>query len=255
MSSDRPRMQTSAPHLIVSKNPQEAAGACATHILQSLEEALKTQPSASFAISGGTSPKLVFQKLAQADFNWQRIHFFWVDERCVPPDDGQSNFKLTNDALFRPANIPESNIHRIYGELTPAEGAAKYVAEIKAFFNLTDGQLPLFDLLHRGMGPDAHTASLFPGEPLIDNKTDIAANVWVEKFKMHRVTLLPGVLLAAKETVLQVVGEDKAEALRNVLTAPEDPKRYPCQIASRDSNATWFLDTAAAAQLPSRNGS
>ncbi len=250
MSSDSARLSpVSSPHLRVSKDARETAASCSTHILQSLEEVLKMQPAACVAISGGSSPKLLFQNLSKADFSWNRVHFFWVDERCVPPDDGQSNFKLTQDALFRPANIPESNIHRIHGELPPAEGAAKYIQEIKRFFNLSDGQLPVFDLVHRGMGPDAHTASLFPGEPLINNKTDIAANVWVEKFKMHRITLLPGVLMAAKETVLQVGGEDKAEAVRNVLTGAEDPMKYPCQIASRDGNATWFLDSAAAAKL------
>ena len=242
-------MTSVSAHLNIKKNAGEAANACSTHILQSLEEALKTQPSATFAISGGSSPKALFQNLAKADFSWNRIHFFWVDERCVPPDDGQSNFHLTQEALFGPANIPASNIHRIYGELPPPEGAAKYIAEIKSFFNLEGGQLPSFDLVHRGMGPDAHTASLFPGEPLIHNTKDIAANVWVDKFKMHRITLLPGVLMAAKETVLQVVGEDKAEAVRRVLTSSEDLDQYPCQIASRDGNATWFLDQPAAAKL------
>ena len=242
-------MASDSAHLSISKDPGETASACATHILQSLEECLKTQPSASFAISGGSSPKAVFAKLAHADFNWMRVHFFWVDERCVPPDDGQSNFKLTEDALFGPASIPASNIHRIYGELPPPEGAAKYVAEIKAFFDLREGKLPSFDLLHRGMGPDAHTASLFPGEPLINNRIDIAANVWVEKFKMDRITLLPGVLLSAKETILQVVGDEKADAVRQVLKGEEDFLHFPCQIASRDANAYWFLDKAAAAKL------
>lgn len=242
-------MNSGSPHLSVSKDAQEAAGACSTHILQSLEECLKMQPSATIALSGGSSPKLLFQKLAQADFNWARVHFFWVDERCVPPDDKDSNFKLAQDALFGPANVPEQSIHRVDGELPPAEGAAKYVAEIKSFFQLQDGGIPSFDLVHRGMGPDAHTASLFPGEPLIDNTRDIAANVWVQKFHSHRVTLLPAVLLAAKETILQVVGEDKADALHSVLKAPEDPKSYPCQIASRDENAYWFLDRASASKL------
>jgi 6-phosphogluconolactonase len=100
------------------------------------------------------------------------------------------------------------------------------------------------------MGPDAHTASLFPGEPLIDNRTGIAAAVWVEKLRSHRVTLLPGVLLAARHTVLQVAGEDKADAVRNVLKGPEDPHKYPCQIATRGSEqAVWFLDKAAASKL------
>jgi 6-phosphogluconolactonase len=104
-------------------------------------------------------------------------------------------------------------------------------------------------VLHRGMGPDAHTASLFPGNPLIENRVDVATNVWVEKFKMHRVTLLPGVLLAARKTVLQVSGADKAEAAKSVLEGAEDWMRFPCQMASRDSRATWFLDKAAAAKL------
>ena len=242
-------MSSGKPQLRISKNAQTAADSCSTYILQSLEEALKTQPSATIAISGGSSPKLLFANLAKADIDWGRIHFFWVDERCVPPTDKDSNFKLAYDNLLGPAKVPETSIHRIYGELPPPEGAAKYVNDIKAFFHLQDSQFPAFDVLHRGMGPDAHTASLFPGEPLIQNQTDIAAAVWVEKFKMHRVTLLPGVLEAAKETVLQVSGGEKADAVRSVLTGPEDPMRYPCQIASRDENAVWFLDEAAAANL------
>jgi 6-phosphogluconolactonase len=99
------------------------------------------------------------------------------------------------------------------------------------------------------MGADAHTASLVPGSPLISNHTDIAAHAWVEHLKMDRVTLLPGVLEATKRTVLQVSGGDKADALRHVLTNEEDPINYPCQIASRNSTAIWFLDEAAAAKL------
>lgn len=242
-------MSSGSPQLRISKDAQKSADSCSTYILQSLEEALKTQPHATMAISGGSSPKLLFANLAKADFNWERVHFFWVDERCVPPTDKDSNFKLAHDNLLGPAKVPESSIHRIHGELPPAEAAKKYVSDIKTFFDLSDGQLPRFDVLHRGMGPDAHTASLFPGEPLIANKTDIAANVWVEKFRMHRVTLLRGVLEAAHETVLQVSGAEKADAVRSVLTGQEDLMLYPCQIASRDSDAVWFLDEAAAAKL------
>jgi 6-phosphogluconolactonase len=123
------------------------------------------------------------------------------------------------------------------------------VIEISQFFGLKPGEIPVFDVLHRGMGPDAHTASLFPGERLIQDRTGIAANVWVEKMKMHRVTLLPAVLLSAGTTVLQVSGSDKADAVKTVIQGPEDLMQYPCQLASRDSKATWFLDQAAAAKL------
>ncbi len=238
-----------SPQLRIRKAPEELAGACAEYILKELSEALNSQLHAAIAISGGSTPRLLFSALAKADFNWSNVHFFWVDERCVPPTDNQSNFKLANDALLQPAKIRRENVHRIYGEMDPTEAAGRYAAEIRSFFELSDGELPVFDLIHRGMGADAHTASLFPGSPLIHNHTDIAAHVWVEKLKMDRVTLLPGVLEAAKCTVLQVVGEDKTNAVRHVLTDEEDPLNYPCQIASRDSRAIWFLDEAAASKL------
>ena len=238
-----------SPQLRIRKAPEELAGGCAEYILKQLAEALSSQPHATLAISGGSTPKLLFSALAKAVFNWSKVHFFWVDERCVPPTDNQSNFKLANETLLQPAGIRRENVHRIYGEMDPAQAAARYAAGIKTFFELSEGELPAFDLIHRGMGADAHTASLFPGSPLIHNHTDIAAHVWVEKLKMDRVTLLPGVLEAVRCTVLQVVGEDKSNALRHVLTNGEDPLNYPCQIASRDSRAIWFLDEAAASKL------
>jgi 6-phosphogluconolactonase len=241
--------QASAPHLRILANAQEAADACAAHILAILSATLAARPLATIAISGGSTPKLLFAALAKAGFDWPRVHFFWVDERCVPPTDSQSNFKLADDALFTPARVPSGSIHRVYGELSPEAAATRYTSEIQSFFSSSDGQLPVFDVLHRGMGPDAHTASLFPGEPLIHDRTGVAARVWVEKMQMHRVTLLPGVLLAARNTVLQVSGEEKAEALQHVLRGSEDWLQYPCQIASRDEKATWFLDRAAAQKL------
>ena len=233
-----------------SAHPEEVAHAAADYILEELTSVLKSQPRASVAVSGGSSPRAMFSKMASSGFDWSNVHFFWVDERCVEPTDDQSNYKLLRETLLVPAHVPEVNIHRVHGELLPEEAAIHYLNDIKAFFSLKEGELPVFDIVHRGMGPDAHTASLFPGEPLIDNRQGIAADVYVEKLKSHRVTLLPGVLLKAKKTVLQVVGEDKAEALSNVLQGPEDPKQYPCQLAARDSaTAVWFVDQAAAARL------
>ena len=242
-------MSNSSAVLTIKKTLHEAAEACAASVLESLQQDLKLQPRATLAISGGSSPRFMFSKMAQADFDWSRVHIFWVDERCVPPNDSQSNFRMANETLLSAAKIPDANVHRIYGELPPDEAAARYASEIKQFFSLADGQMPVFDVLHRGMGVEGHTASLFPGEPLINDTTHIAAHVYVEKVKMDRVTLLPGVLRAAKRTVLQVAGADKAEAVREVLNGPENPMLYPCQIAARDSRATWFLDEPAAALL------
>ncbi len=232
----------------ISEDADSAASACASFVLDTLRDALQNRARASFAISGGSTPRLLFSRLAVSGFDWSKVHIFWVDERCVPPDDNQSNYKLANETLISPAKIDAANVHRIQGELDPAEAARRYVKDISEFFG--SGELPEFDLIHRGMGPDAHTASLFPGEPLIDDRTGIAAAVWVEKMKSHRVTLLPGVLLKARQTMLQVAGTDKAEALAHVLRGPEDVKQYPCQLGTRNSDrAVWFLDKAAAAKL------
>ena len=210
-------------NLRIAADAAASARECATYVLETLSAALQQHERATFAISGGNTPKLLFANLAKADFDWSKVHFFWVDERCVPPDDDQSNFKLANEALLLPAKVPHSNIHRIHGELTPEEGAIRYIEEITLLFALVEKQLPVFDLLHRGIGPDAHTASLFPGDPLIKNETGIAAAVWVEKLRSHRVTLLPGVLKAARQTLLQVAGADKAEPVYQVLKGPDDP--------------------------------
>jgi 6-phosphogluconolactonase len=236
--------------LRVSNTAAELADGCAGFILETLSDTLKTQSRAAIAISGGGSPRPMFSKLAQSGFDWSNVHIFWVDERCVPPTYNQSNFKMADETLLAPARISKYNVHRIHGEMAPDEGALLYIEDIRQFFHLGEHDLPVFDLIHRGIGPDAHTASLFPGEPLIANRTGIAAGVWVEKMKSHRVTLLPGVLLAAKRTVLQVAGEDKAEAIHNILRGPEDAFRFPGQIATRGSDkAVWFLDKAAAAKL------
>jgi len=234
-------------HSYVYDNAQAAAAKCAAKILELASATLATAPLATLAISGGTTPKLMFGELAKARFDWDKLHLFWVDERGVPPTDPQSNYKLAKESFLDPAQFPNANVHRIQAELAPDSAAKLYADEIRTFFGLADGQLPQFDIIHQGMGPDAHTASLFPGEPAIDDMNNLVAALWVEKFHQWRITLLPGVLRAAKRTVLLVAGEDKAEPLRSVLHGPYDPKKYPVQVTIHDGRTVmWFLDKAAA---------
>ncbi|MGO9232222.1 MAG: 6-phosphogluconolactonase [Bryobacteraceae bacterium] len=233
-----------------SQNAPAAAEACAGHIVTLLEDALSCQELATLAVSGGTSPARMFERLAASDLPWQRIHVFFVDERMVPPSDPASNFKLANEHLFLPARVPQSNLHRVAGELAPQAAAQHYAEQIRRFFGLNEGELPRFDVVHRGMGPDAHTASLFPGDPLIEDRQGIAAATFAVQFRQWRVTLLPGVLVAAKHTVFLVTGDDKKEALRSVIRGEYDPMKYPAQIATRPGHdVTWFLDQAAAALI------
>jgi 6-phosphogluconolactonase len=230
-----------------------AAEACAHYILGILKETLATRDYATLALSGGSTPKLLFERMAAAKFKWHGVHLFWVDERPVPPDDARSNYKLAEDFLIGPAGIPKEQVHRIRAELHPAAAVDMYIEEIRRFFKLQPLEMPKFDVIQRGMGADGHTASLFPAQPLISDRKNIAAAVQVEKLMQWRITLLPGALLAALRTAVLVAGEDKAPAVRSVFEEPFDPKKYPAQLGLRDGKETvWFLDRAAAKLLTSK---
>ncbi len=231
-------------------DPHATAAACAQYISALLEQALSEQEHATLAVSGGSTPKLLFQSMVASGFRWQRVHLFFVDERCVPPNDAESNYRLANENLIAPAHIPPDRVHRIHAEIKPEAGAQQYVDDIRNFFGLEEGQLPHFDVVHCGMGPDAHTASLFPGEASIEDREHIAAAVFAGRFGKWRITLMPAALLAAKSTVFLVTGADKAANVGNVFHGEFDPKLYPAQLISRQGKrVTWFLDQAAAAEL------
>ncbi len=226
---------------------EAAAEACGDRILQLLDAARVARGIATLAVSGGSTPRLMFQSMTRREFDWAGVELFWVDERMVPPTDGQSNYRMTREALLDAIHLPATSIHRIEGELSPEEAARQYRAAITQVFGLRGADLPVFDVIQRGMGPDMHTASLFPGEPLILNQTDIAGSVWVPKMGQHRVTLLPGVLERARHTLCLVSGADKATGLRDVLKEPIDTMLRPSQIASADME--WFVDELACASL------
>jgi 6-phosphogluconolactonase len=235
------------PSVLIFDTPQQAAEACGDRILELLAEARNARGWASLALSGGSTPRLMFQAMAKRPFSWAGVQIFQVDERCVPPDHELSNFRMMRESLLDAVGIEESQIHRVKGELEPGEAAALYVNDIVSSFKLREGEWPVFDVIQRGMGPDAHTASLFPGEPLIGDRTGIAAAVWVEKMKQHRVTLLPAVLERARHTLCLATGAEKAEALERVLHGPLDPLHFPSQIALAGS--VWYIDRSAGAKL------
>jgi 6-phosphogluconolactonase len=235
---------------VLSADALEAAEACGQRMLQTLTAALEERNKAAIAISGGTTPKLLFQYLAKEDFDWSRVHVFWVDERAVPPGDPQSNYTLAQDHWLGPVSYPAANVHRIPAEFPVSEAAARYASEIRTHFHLGADEFPVFDIIQQGMGGDVHTASLFPGEPLILDRGGIAAAVYVEKLKAARITLLPGVLARARETMMLVTGADKAEALRTVWSGPEAVLEAPAQLVRHhQGRVTWFLDKAAAAGI------
>lgn len=237
-------------HWYAYPTPREAAEACARHIVVLLEEALSGRPRATIALSGGVTPRLLFESLAKSSLPWARIHLFWVDERLVPPGDPLSNYGLAEETLIRPARIPRHNVHRITGEFRPESAARRYSDEIRDFFELGEGDLPQFDVVQQGIGPDGSTASLFPNEPLPEAGGAIAVAVHIRTLGQWRITLTPAVLMAARHTVFLVTGEEKAEAVRAVFQEEADPVRRPAQMISHHGRSvTWFLDRAAAALL------
>jgi 6-phosphogluconolactonase len=232
-------------HRYVERDAERAAAACARHILNCLEQAVAGHGQATFAASGFKSPVPVFRALAASGFDWSRVYLFWADERCVPPYHEQSNFRVVDQNLVIPARIPRRNVHRVYTELGAQRAASRYAEDIAAVFGLEAGQLPAFDLIHLGMGPDGHIASLFPGDVLVNDRTGIAGAAYHAGSRMWRVTLLPGVLIEARHTVVYAPGADKAGTIRSVFEEDFDPFRLPAQIpAHLARSVSWFSDEA-----------
>ncbi len=203
----------------------------------------------TLALSGGSTPKLLYQRLAGADFaarlDWPRVHLFWGDERCVPPDDPASNYRLARETLLDHLSIPPANVYRISGEREPAQAAADYDRRLRGFF----GGLPRFDLILLGLGDDGHTASLFPHTPVLTERDRYAASSTAPVPPIHRVTLTLPVINAAARVLFLVSGEGKAAILRRVLE-DEYPDTLPAQlIQPADGEVIWLVDESAARLL------
>lgn len=203
------------------------------------------------SLAGGNTPKPTYELLATPEFagrvDWAKVHVFWGDERCVPPDDARSNYRMTRNALLEHVAIPAANIHRIRGERTPPLAAADYEAELYRSF--PNGRTA-FDLVFLGLGDNAHTASLWPGTPVLDESRRLAAEVYVREQDLWRVTLTAPALNAARMIAFVVAGGDKAEAVRAVLSGPSDPHLFPAQLVRpTNGNLIWMLDRPANSRL------
>ena len=203
------------------------------------------------AVSGGTTPLPLFGLLGTAyrkDIRWDRTDIFWVDERCVPPDHGDSNFKGVHDALFSALDIPAANIHRMKGEMLPEEGAREYEKELRSYFG--DQGSPAFDLVILGVGEDGHTASLFPAAPSLEERERLAVPVYVERLKSWRITLTLPVLNNASHILFLVTGWKKAEILKELLGSRGNSREYPSGLIHPvHGGVTWLIDKEASSLL------
>jgi 6-phosphogluconolactonase len=229
--------------------------AAAEEVVRSAAEAVRTHGFFAWALSGGSTPRDLYSLLAHPPYRdrlpWSAIHVFWGDERHVPPDDPDSNFRMAREAMLDAVPLPPQNIHRIHAEEPDAAVAAKaYETELQEFFHLArapQDSWPRFDLILLGLGKDAHTASLFPGGEAVHESERLVVAPWVSAQNTFRITLTPPVLNHARLVAFIAVGDDKAEPLRAVLEGTRDPERYPAQIVA--GNRLWLVDRAAARLL------
>jgi 6-phosphogluconolactonase len=241
----------------VWETPEEMAFAAAQLFASSIEKAVKTRGIARLAISGGSTPKAMFKLLADPaqpflmTIPWDKLHLYWVDERCVGPDDPESNYGVARDLLLTKVPIPESNVYRMEGELDPEEAASRYESVLRNSMKLEGAESPAFDLVALGMGPDGHTASLFPHTAGLDEIGRLVIANHVAQKDTWRITLTWPVINQATEVAFELDGAGKADVLAEVLTGPRDIERLPSQLI-RPSNGKllFLLDQAAAAKLP-----
>ena len=214
------------------------------------EAGIKERGRFSVALSGGNTPRAVYSLLAaeHKDVPWDRIHVFFGDERHVPPDHPDSNFRMASESLLSKVPIPEGNVHRIHTELEPEAAAKDYDEQLAEFFHLNDHDWPRFDLIFLGLGDDGHTASLFPGSSALSELASRVAANWVEKLQTFRITLTFPVLNQAANVIFLVSGESKAQILSAVLT-PGGTK-YPAQgVHPENGRLLWLADQDASSLL------
>lgn len=233
--------------------------AAAEHFATLATRAVEDHGTFAVALSGGSTPKVLYHLMAtdpeiRAKIPWPKIHFFFGDERHVPPDHADSNFRMVNEAMFQPLRPEQLHVHRVLAELSSASEAAKqYEADMSEFFEprgLLDDGFPRFDLIFLGMGPDGHTASLFPNSSgLGESKRWVISN-WVQKFETDRITMTFPVLDSAAEVILFVSGPEKASLLAEVLQVGADVRKYPVQqVRPKNGIKRWMLDASAAARI------
>jgi len=237
----------------VYRDPAALARALANLFVSTGRMAIAERGSFHVALSGGNTPRAAFELLAaeplRDELSWSEVFIYFGDERCVPPDDEQSNYLMARKTFMDAVRIPPGNIHRIRGEIDPGQAANEYATILR-----TDlGNAPQFDLVMLGLGPDGHTASLFPGTPPETDEEALVRGVYARSQMMWRVTITPKVINLARSVVFAVEGADKAQILFTVCEGPLDPTQYPAQIVNPASGRlVWLVDELAAGMLKER---
>lgn len=233
----------------------DAVARAAANLLAQLQANDRPQEHFTIALSGGSTPRAFHSALVAPPYrdqvDWGSLEFFWGDERFVPPDDPESNYRMARETLLLKAPITSDQVHRVPTERgDPAMVAELYEADIRRDMNVLPGQLPRFDLILLGMGPDGHCASLFPHTDALRVRDRLVTANYVPKLDANRITLTVPVINNAAAVVFLVAGADKADALAAVLEGSHDPETYPSQLIAPEHGVLhWLVDRAAAAKL------
>ena len=232
----------------VYADKQELAEAAARAFVAKAAEAIEERGRFTVALAGGSTPKAAYALLARdhADgVDWNKVHIFFGDERSVPPEHEDSNYRMAKEALLDHVSV--GSVHRMRGELPPEQAAKFYEEDLRGFFE--DEAVPRLDLVMLGIGGDGHTASLFPGTPALDVVDRLAVENPVEKLETVRITLTIPVINSARSVNFLVAGEDKAGALREILAGDGDSHTYPAKLVRPEGGALWMMDGEAAESL------
>jgi len=229
------------------------ARAAADTFARTADVAIAQRGAFHVALSGGNTPRAAYELLAEEplrdEIPWNSVFVYFGDERCVPPSDAQSNYRMAEEAFLRKVPIAQTNVHRIAGEVDPGHAANEYASLLRADF----GNVPQFDLVMLGLGPDGHTASLFPGTAPETDSDSLVRAVYAPSQQMWRVTITPKVINSAHNVVFAVEGVEKAQILAAIFEGPIDPVKYPAQIVHPSSGRLiWLVDESAAAMLKTR---
>ena len=248
---------SSSVEIRVLTTPQELFAAAADEVIHATNDAVAKYGRFTIALSGGSTPKALFNLLAtnaKTTLPWDKMFFFWGDERHVGPTDPDSNYRMADEAMLSKVPVPAGNIFRFQAENPDAAQVANaYEKTLQKFFQLQAGAFPGFDLILLGMGPDGHTASLFPGTAGVQERSRLVIANWVEKLKTHRLSFTLPVLNAARSVAFLVSGIDKAPMVKTVLEENVPAEQYPAKLVHpADGKLIWFLDRAAASALGSQ---
>jgi len=243
--------------IIICHDADELARKAAEQFVSLAGAAIARSELFTVALSGGSTPRALYSLLASAEYreriDWRGVHLFWGDERCVPPDHPESNYRMVQEALLSRINIPPANIHRMVGEKEPRVAANEYEEELRSFFALAPGQVPRFDLIFLGLGEDGHTASLFPGGEALKENERLVATAYVERLRAHRLTLTLPVVDAAAQVTSLIAGQCKRAIVYAILRSDSDSFNYPAaRVSPSDGQLSWLITADAVGNLPIR---